>query len=148
MKTRLSLKYTVNDFRCYISSCYGTSRPIKREFTIYGTGRLGRKFANEDDTSRPSKRELTTYGTSRPRGVNKNAMTLLGQSRNSWPFIAPLGHVELKKMQKLLESKNENEKENQNQNENKNENSFLFSFSIFFVFIYVFVLFYFFSFCF
>ena len=114
MKTRLSLKYSVNDFRCHISSYYGTSRPIKREFAIYGTSRLGRNFANEDDTSRPSKRELTIYGTSRPRGV--------------------------KKMQKLLESKNEKKKnENENQNENKNENSFLFSFSIFVVFIFVFV---------
>ena len=79
-------------------------------------------------TSRPSKRELTIYGTSRPRGFNKNAMALLGQSRDSWPSMAPLGHVELTKMQKLLESKNKNK--NQNQNENKNENS-LFSFSFF-----------------
>ena len=31
--------------------------------------------------------------------------------------MAPLGHVELTKMQKLLESKNKNK--NQNQNENK-----------------------------
>ena len=84
MKTRLSLKYSVNYFRCHISSYYGTSRPVKREFAIYGTSRLSRKFANEDDTSRPSKRELTIYGTSRPRGV--------------------------KKMQKLLESKNEKKK--------------------------------------
>ena len=34
-------------------------------------------------TSGPMKRQLTVYGTSRPRGVNKNAMALLGQSRDS-----------------------------------------------------------------
>ena len=78
------------------------------------------------------KRQLTVYGTSRPRGVNKNAMALLGQSRDSWPSMAPLGHVELTKMQKLLESKNKNQNENEKQIENKNENSFLFSFSFLF----------------
>ena len=57
-------------------------------------------------------------------------MTLLGQSRDSWPSMAPLGHVELTKMQKIIESKNKN----QNQNENKDENSFLFSFSFLFLF--------------
>ena len=31
----------------------------------------------------PSKRELTVYDTSRLRGFNKNAMALLGQSRDS-----------------------------------------------------------------
>ena len=36
--------------------------------------------------------------------------------------MAPLGHVELTKMQKLLESKNKNQHENEKQNENKNEN--------------------------
>ena len=45
-----------------------------------------------------------------------------------------LGHVELTKMQKLLESKNKSKNENQNQNENKNENSFLFSFLFSFCF--------------
>ena len=65
---------------------------------------------------------MTVYGTSKPRGVEKNAMALLGQSRDSWPSMAPLGHVELTKMQKLLESKNKNK--NQNQNEKKNESSF------------------------
>ena len=44
------------------------------------------------------------------------AMALLGQSRDSWPSMAPLHHVELTKMQKLLENKNENE--------NKDENAF------------------------
>ena len=47
-------------------------------------------------------------------------MALLGQSRDSWPSMAPLGHVELTKMQKLLESKNKNQNENEKQNENKN----------------------------
>ena len=36
-------------------------------------------------TSRPIKRELTKYGTTRPRGkfANENAMALLGQVRES-----------------------------------------------------------------
>ena len=44
-------------------------------------------------------------------------MVLLGQSRDSWLSMAPLGHVELTKMQKHLESKNKNEKQNKNKNE-------------------------------
>ena len=36
--------------------------------------------------------------------------------------MAPLGHVELTKMEKLLKSKNKNQHENEKQNENKNEN--------------------------
>ena len=32
--------------------------------------------------------------------------------------MAPLRHVELTKMQKLLEKKNKNEKQNENKNEN------------------------------
>ena len=37
--------------------------------------------------------------------------------------MAPLGHVDLKKMQKLLGSKNENQSQNEKKkNENKNEN--------------------------
>ena len=74
------------------------------------------------------KRQLTIYGTGRPRAkfVNKNAMTLLGQLRDSWPSMAPLGHVELAKMQNLLETKNKNKNEKEKQNENKNENSFWF----------------------
>ena len=79
-------------------------------------------------TSRPSKRELTVYGTSGPRGFSKNAMALLGQVRESWPSMAPLGHVELTKMQKLLKSKNKNQ----------NENSILFSFSFLFSFCFSF----------
>ena len=59
-------------------------------------------------TSRPSKRDLNVYGTSRPCGFSQNAMALLGQSRDSWPSMAPPGHVELVKMQKLLESTNKN----------------------------------------
>ena len=47
-------------------------------------------------------------------------MALLGQSRDIWPSKAPLGNVELAKMQKLLQSKNKNG--NEKQNENKNEN--------------------------
>ena len=64
-------------------------------------------------TSSLSKREVTVYGTSKPRGVNKNAMALLGQSRDTWPSMAPLGHVEFTKMQKRLESKNKNKNENE-----------------------------------
>ena len=40
-------------------------------------------------------------------------MALLGQSRDSRPSMAPLGHVELTKRQKLLESKNKNKNENE-----------------------------------
>ena len=54
-------------------------------------------------------------------------MALLGQVRESWSSMAPLGHVELTKIQKLLESNNKNQNENEKQNENKSENSFLFS---------------------
>ena len=53
-------------------------------------------------------------------------MALLGQSRDSGPSMAPLGQVELSKMEKFLESKNKNKSENEN--ENKKEKSFLFSF--------------------
>ena len=62
-------------------------------------------------------------------------MALPGQVSESWPSMAPLGHVEITKMQKLLKSKNKNE--NEKQNEKKNENSFLFSFC-FFVFVLLF----------
>ena len=40
--------------------------------------------------------------------------------------MAPLDHVELAKMQNLLETKNKNKNEKEKQNENKNENSFWF----------------------
>ena len=60
-------------------------------------------------------------------------MALPGQVSESWPCMAPLGHVEITKVQKLLKSKNKNE--NEKQNEKKNENSFLFSFC-FFVFVF------------
>ena len=43
--------------------------------------------------------------------------------------MAPLGHMDLTKMQKLLKSKNQNE------NENKNENLFSFSFLFSFYFL-------------
>ena len=61
-------------------------------------------------------------------GWTKNAMARLGQSRDSWPSMTPLRHVELTKMQKLLKSKKRKENENEKQNENKNENPFSFSF--------------------
>ena len=38
--------------------------------------------------------------------LTKTLWHFLGQSRESWLSMAPLGHVELTKMQKLLESKN------------------------------------------
>ena len=56
------------------------------------------------------------YRTSGPRGVNKNAMALPGQSKDSWPSMAPLGNMELTKTQKLLESKSENKNENEKTN--------------------------------
>ena len=95
---------------CHIFRYHGTSRPIKRELTIYGTAKLLGKFANE------------------------NAVARLGKVRESWPSMAPLGYVELTKIQKLLESKNKNEKQNQN----KNKNWFLFSFSLLFSFCFSF----------
>ena len=49
-------------------------------------------------------------------------MALLDQSRESWPSMAALGHVELTKLQKLLKRKNKNQNENEKQNKNKNEN--------------------------
>ena len=64
--------------------------------------------------------QIRENGTSRLSGFNKNAMQLLGQSRDSWPSMAPLGHVELTKIRKILERKNKNK------NENKNENLFSF----------------------
>ena len=36
--------------------------------------------------------------------------------------MAPLGHVELTKMQKLLDSKNKNKNKSEKQNESQNEN--------------------------
>ena len=49
-------------------------------------------------------RELTIYGTAKPHAkcANKNAMALLGQIRDSWPSMAPLGNVELTKAPKLF----------------------------------------------
>ena len=45
-------------------------------------------------------------------------MRPLGQSRDSWPTMGALGHVEVRKMKKLLEGK----KKNQNGNEKQKEN--------------------------
>ena len=50
-------------------------------------------------------------------------MALVGQVRQGCPSMAPLGYVQLKKVQKLLESR----MKSKNENEIKNENSFLFS---------------------
>ena len=61
--------------------------------------------------------------------------------------MATLAHVELTKIQKLLQRKIKNKNENENQNENENENSFLFSFLCSFSFSLL-CLFYFFSFLF
>ena len=60
-----------------------------------------------------SRRELTIYDTSRPREkfANENAMTLLGQSRDSWPFMAPRGHVEFGKTGKTLRKEKQKPKQ-------------------------------------
>ena len=60
-----------------------------------------------------SRRELTIYDTSRPREkfTNENAMTLLGQSRDRWPFMAPLGHVEFAKTGKTLRKEKQKPKQ-------------------------------------
>ena len=86
--------------------------------TIYNTARPRGKFANENAMALLGQRRQN--GTSKPRGVKKNAMALLGQSRDSWKSTAYLGHVELTKMQKLLEIENKNENEKQIENENEN----------------------------
>ena len=64
--------------------------------------------------------ELTAHGTSRPRGANKNAMALLGHSRDSSPPMAPLGHVELAKCKKFQKAKTKKTKKNENENKNEN----------------------------
>ena len=58
------------------------------------------------------KRELTICGIARPCGkfANENAMVLLGQVREGWPFMPPLGHVELIKMQKLFKKQKQKPK--------------------------------------
>ena len=73
---------------------------------------LGQSRARERERER--ERELTIYGTTRPRGkfAIENAMVPLGQVRESWPSMALLGHAELTKVQKLLESEIKNKNEN------------------------------------
>ena len=58
-----------NSARCRISRCYGTSKPIKRGLTTRPCGTF----------------------------LNENGMALQGQVRESWPSMAPLGHVDLTK---------------------------------------------------
>ena len=41
-------KYYDKGCRCYISRCYDTSKPIKRELIIYGATRPRAKFSNEN----------------------------------------------------------------------------------------------------
>ena len=74
-------------------------------------------FANQNDLALLGQvRESWPYSEqkrrvnveSRPRRVNRNAMARLGQPRDNWPSMAPVDHVELTKMQNLLESKNKN----------------------------------------
>ena len=57
---------------------------------------------------------MAIYGTTRPRGkfAIENVVALLGQVRESWLSMAPLGHVDLTKMQNALESKIKNQNEN------------------------------------
>ena len=98
--------------------------------------------------SRPSKRELTVYGTLRPRGFNKNAIALLGQSRDSWPSMAPLGHVELTQMQKLLKSKTKNKTKRKSKIKGKQKPKFIFIFIFVFNFGFDFVFIFVFRFCF
>ena len=79
-------------------------------------------------------RELAVYGTPRPRGFNKNTMALLGQSRDSWPSMAPLGHNGLTRMQKILESKNKNQMKNKMKAKTKIHFYFHFCFCFYFCF--------------
>ena len=74
-------------------------------------------------------------------------MPLLGQSRGTWPSIAPLGHVELTKMQIPLERKNKNHDKNEKQNEKKNQ-KFVFIFNFGFGFHLRFHFHFYFRFCF
>ena len=55
--------------------------------------------------------------------------------------MAPLGHADLTKMEKLRESENKNQNESKKQNENKTKNLFLFSFSFLLLFLFCSVVF-------
>ena len=117
---------------------YGTSRPIKRESTIYDTTMPHGKLSNKNAMALlGQKRENATF---RSRGVHKNTMQLLGQLRDSWPSMATLGHAELTKNAKNF--RNQIEKQNskmKNRLKTKTKTYFRFHFRSFFVFIFVFV---------
>ena len=65
---------------------------------------------------------MTIYDIVRPRAklAEKHSTALLGQSRDSWPSMAPLGHVQLTKMQKPLESEKKNQKQKWKKNKQTN----------------------------
>ena len=81
---------------------------------MYGTVRPRGKFAIENAMALLGQvRE--SWPSMAPLGhveLTKTLWHFLGQSRESWPSMAPLGHVEQTKMQKLLESKIKNKNEN------------------------------------
>ena len=83
--------------------------PSKRELIIYGTVRPRGKFANGNAMANLGQvRDI--WPSMAPLGhvefgVNENALALPGQSRDSWLSMAPLGHVELTKTQKLKNRK-------------------------------------------
>ena len=88
---RLVLMRGVSPFFSYFSTCQitVTSRPIKRELTIYGTARPRAKFANENamallDQVRDS---WLSMAPSRSRGVNKNAKTFYFDSHFRFHFL-------------------------------------------------------------
>ena len=62
---------------------------------LLGHNNIWEIFGGAERLARP----LTIYDTTRPSGkfANENAMGLIGQVRQSWPFMLPLGHVKLAK---------------------------------------------------
>ena len=65
-----------------------------------------REWERHTNTHRETQREreLTIYSIAGPRAkfANENAMALLGQVRDSWPSMVPLGHMELTKTQEIF----------------------------------------------
>ena len=69
-------------------------------------------------------------------GFNKNAMALLGPSRDSWPSMAPLGHVVSTKMGKRLARKQKPKRKWRTNWKQKQKFIFIFFFVFAFVFFY------------
>ena len=79
----------LNQARCHISRCYGTSRAIKRELTI--------------------------YGTTRPHGKSQTKMLWHFQANQETGYLELTKMQKLLESK----SKNKNENQNQNENKNE-----------------------------